>query len=281
MQGVEACTVTNSRSGLVTTTDRSPLPRRPAGHGRHFRVSTSGSMLASADALLFPGSAWGHTAPSRSPAPERWMTMTHSAQDHAQTMDPTFYRSPAEAIAAPTEQLAYVVAFDGRSCPTRWPWSTSTRAPATTAPSWAGRSCPRRRRAAPLRLERLFQRADARGPRHGRGRPAASLPAAARAPQLAHPRLRHPARSALARGCTRRSRRPSWQRAGYSRPHTLHCGPDGSSSPAWAVPTADDGPGGIALLDHDTFDVLRRLGDRPGGLSTWPTTPGGTSTRTC
>ncbi len=28
------------------------------------------------------------------------------------TMDPTFYRSPSEAIAAPTEQLAYVVAFD-------------------------------------------------------------------------------------------------------------------------------------------------------------------------
>ena len=26
--------------------------------------------------------------------------------------DPTFYRSPAEAIAAPTEKLAYVVAFD-------------------------------------------------------------------------------------------------------------------------------------------------------------------------
>src|SRR4051794_41832967 len=28
------------------------------------------------------------------------------------TMDPTFYRSPGEAIAAPTEGLAYVVAFD-------------------------------------------------------------------------------------------------------------------------------------------------------------------------
>ena len=28
------------------------------------------------------------------------------------TMDPTFYRTPSEAIAAPTEQLAYVVAFD-------------------------------------------------------------------------------------------------------------------------------------------------------------------------
>ena len=29
-----------------------------------------------------------------------------------QTLDPTFYRSPAEAIAAPPEQLAYVAAYD-------------------------------------------------------------------------------------------------------------------------------------------------------------------------
>ena len=29
-----------------------------------------------------------------------------------QTSDPTFYRSPAEAIAAPPEQLAYVAAYD-------------------------------------------------------------------------------------------------------------------------------------------------------------------------
>ena len=27
-------------------------------------------------------------------------------------IDPTFYRSPADAINAPPEQLAYVVAFD-------------------------------------------------------------------------------------------------------------------------------------------------------------------------
>jgi hypothetical protein len=31
----------------------------------------------------------------------------------------------------------------------------------------------------------------------------------------------------------------------------------GSSSPASAAPTASRGPGGIALLDHTTFDVLR------------------------
>src|SRR5205085_12357150 len=35
--------------------------------------------------------------------------MSHHAAHHA---DPTFYRSPAEAIAAPPEQLAYVAAFD-------------------------------------------------------------------------------------------------------------------------------------------------------------------------
>ncbi|MFL6221091.1 MAG: selenium-binding protein SBP56-related protein, partial [Actinomycetes bacterium] len=29
-----------------------------------------------------------------------------------QTTDPTFYRSPGEAMAAPPEQLAYVAAYD-------------------------------------------------------------------------------------------------------------------------------------------------------------------------
>ena len=29
-----------------------------------------------------------------------------------QQVDPTFYRTPAEAIAAPPEQLAYVAAYD-------------------------------------------------------------------------------------------------------------------------------------------------------------------------
>ena len=47
-------------------------------------------------------------------------------------------------------------------------------------------------------------------------------------------------------------------KAGYSRPHTLHCGPDGVFLTCLGGPEGDDdGPGGIALLDHDTFDVLR------------------------
>ncbi len=44
-------------------------------------------------------------------------------------------------------------------------------------------------------------------------------------------------------------------RAGYSRPHTLHCGPDGIYASALGNPEGE-GPGGIFVLDHDTFDVL-------------------------
>jgi selenium-binding protein 1 len=47
-------------------------------------------------------------------------------------------------------------------------------------------------------------------------------------------------------------------RAGYSRPHTLHCGPDGIFLSCLGNAAGDGGgPGGIALLDHDTFEVLR------------------------
>ena len=46
-------------------------------------------------------------------------------------------------------------------------------------------------------------------------------------------------------------------KAGYSRPHTLHCGPDGVFLSCLGGGDGADGPGGIALLDHDTFDVLR------------------------
>jgi len=47
------------------------------------------------------------------------------------------------------------------------------------------------------------------------------------------------------------------KRTGYSRPHTVHCGPEGlyvSALGGWE----SDGPGGIALLDHTSFEVLGR-----------------------
>ena len=45
------------------------------------------------------------------------------------------------------------------------------------------------------------------------------------------------------------------KRAGYSRPHTVHCGPEGIYVSALGSPSGD-GPGGIFLLDHFSFDVL-------------------------
>jgi methanethiol oxidase len=47
------------------------------------------------------------------------------------------------------------------------------------------------------------------------------------------------------------------QRAGYANGHTVHCGPDGIYVSALGAPDGD-GPGGIFMLDHDTFDVLGR-----------------------
>jgi len=44
-------------------------------------------------------------------------------------------------------------------------------------------------------------------------------------------------------------------RTGYTRPHTVHCGPDGIY--VGALGNKDgDGPGGIFMLDCDTFDII-------------------------
>ena len=45
-------------------------------------------------------------------------------------------------------------------------------------------------------------------------------------------------------------------KAGYSRPHTIHCGPGGIFLFNLGGANGNDGPGGVALLDHDTFDVI-------------------------
>ena len=46
-------------------------------------------------------------------------------------------------------------------------------------------------------------------------------------------------------------------RAGYSRPHTIHCGPDGIYASALGAPDGN-GPGGIFIIDHDNFSVKGR-----------------------
>jgi selenium-binding protein 1 len=45
------------------------------------------------------------------------------------------------------------------------------------------------------------------------------------------------------------------QRAGYTSPHTVHCGPEGIFLSALGSPSGD-GPGGVFVMDPDSFDIL-------------------------
>jgi len=44
------------------------------------------------------------------------------------------------------------------------------------------------------------------------------------------------------------------RRSGYSRPHTVHCGPEGLYMNGIGSPSGD-GPGGVFVLDAETFDI--------------------------
>ena len=46
------------------------------------------------------------------------------------------------------------------------------------------------------------------------------------------------------------------KRAGYSRPHTVHCGPGAVFVSCLGGGEGNDGPGGVALLDQNTFEVV-------------------------
>ena len=50
------------------------------------------------------------------------------------------------------------------------------------------------------------------------------------------------------------------RKTGYSRPHTAHCGPDGIYINALGAPDGN-GPGGIFILDPETFEIKGALGD--------------------
>jgi len=45
------------------------------------------------------------------------------------------------------------------------------------------------------------------------------------------------------------------RKAGYAAPHTVHCGPDAIYVNGLGAPDGN-GPGGIFMLDHQTFDVI-------------------------
>jgi methanethiol oxidase len=178
------------------------------------------------------------------------------------TTDPTFYRSPRDAMSAPPEELAYVAAFDPAGAvndamtvldcdpasptyggvvgwtelPTggnelhHFGWNACSSALCHGAHGGHGNGghggpLERRYLVVPgLRSSRTYILDTKPDPR---------------APQV----VREIGAAELA------------DKAGYSRPHTLHCGPDGIYMSALGG-TDGEGPGGVALLDHDTFDVV-------------------------
>ncbi|WP_067184226.1 selenium-binding protein SBP56-related protein [Microtetraspora niveoalba] len=171
------------------------------------------------------------------------------------TPDPTFYPSPRDAAAAPREKLAYVAAFD-RSAErpdALVVLDTDPDSPAYGAVvGWTD---------LPYTGDEL----------HHFGWNACS---SALCPNAPHP---HVERRYLIVPGLRSSRiyvydtkgrvspelvkviepEELGKRAGYSRPHTVHCGPEGLYVSALGG-FGEDGPGGIALLDHTSFEVIGR-----------------------
>jgi len=62
-------------------------------------------------------------------------------------------------------------------------------------------------------------------------------------------------------------------KAGYSRPHTLHCGPGAIFLSNLGGANGNEGPGGVALIDHDSFEVLgaweKERGDQYFAYDVW------------
>lgn len=181
--------------------------------------------------------------------------------NETRTSDPTFYRSPAEAIAAPPEEIAYVVAFD----------RSAQQPDALTTVDVNPRS---EQYGQVINRAQLSTLGDEL---HHFGWNACSSALAHECHDLDGLQRRYllvpglrssdihifdtqpdPRRPALIKTI---SAEELAAKAGYSRPHTLHCGPTGVY--LTCLGGGDDangganGPGGIALLDHDTFDVLR------------------------
>ncbi len=170
--------------------------------------------------------------------------------------DPTFYSSPRMAMKAPAETLAYVVAFDPKG---KIPDQMTVVDVDPTSKQYA-------------KIVGKTDMPHAGDELHHFGWNACS---SCLCPNAPHP---HTERRYLVVPGLRSSRmyildvKPNpkkpkiikvieadelAEKTGYSRPHTIHCGPDGIYVSALGNPDGD-GPGGIFLMDHETFDVRGR-----------------------
>jgi methanethiol oxidase len=189
--------------------------------------------------------------------------------------DPTFYRSPAAAIAAPPESLAYVAALDPNAtqrdamtvvCDPDSPTYGSvvgwTELPSTGNElhhfGWNACSSAlcHQGHAHNGHLERRYLIVP--GLRSSRTYVLDTKP---------DPRRPEVVRTIEAEELA--------AKAGYSRPHTVHCGPGGIFMSALGGADGKDGPGGVALIDHDTFEVTGAWetdrGEQQFGYDVWCT----------
>ena len=181
------------------------------------------------------------------------------------TPDPSFYASPARRRPRrPRRSRTSRSSTRARTATAR---RTRSRvldleegSPTYGAARRPARHAEHRRRAAPLRLERVLVRAVPVGAAPARRAP---LPAGARAALVPHPRHRRQGRPARAEDRQGRSRprRSRARRATAARTRST-AGRTASTSPRSATPSGD-GPGGIFLLDHDDFSVKGAVGGGP------------------
>jgi selenium-binding protein 1 len=178
----------------------------------------------------------------------------HAAHD-GHHHDPTFYRSPRDAAAGPPEKLAYVAAF---ARPADKPDAIAVVDTDPASPSYA----------TVVGFTELPNTGDEL---HHFGWNACS---SALCPTGDH---NHGDRRYLVVPGIRSSRlyildtqdtptspqvtkvlgpEELGKRAGYSRPHTVHCGPGYLYVSCLGGADGEEGPGGVALLDHATFDVI-------------------------
>src|SRR6476661_10828216 len=167
--------------------------------------------------------------------------------------DPTFYPSPKMAMEAPREELAYVAVID----------PGGARPDALAVMDINPSSADYGKRVGQLDMPNLGDEL------HHFGWNACS---AALCPTMPHPHLER--RYLLIPGLKSSRvyvvdtkpdpRRPRivktiepeeiHEKTGYSRAHTVHCGPDAIYVNAIGAPDGD-GPGGVFLLDHTSFAV--------------------------
>ena len=169
--------------------------------------------------------------------------------------DPTFYRSPSDAAAGPPEKLAYVAAF---SKPADQPDAIAVVDTDPASASYAS-------------VVGFTELPDSGDELHHFGWNACS---SALCPTGSHthgdrrylvvPGIRSSRISILDTQPDPRSPRVTKvlgpeelaKRANYSRPHTVHCGPGYLYVSCLGGGNGNDGPGGVALLDHSSFEVI-------------------------